>query len=377
MKGPTLFGHNRYTAPMITKSSLYQNTAFLRLCLIGMGLYFFMWIILLFMSYLGWRSGVGPLPDGWISYQVEQGIIGAILALGHVIPIARKQKFWGPLLGVLATILVHSFIYAFFNFKRDAHAMNETYSLTSLFFMSIATVGWVHAFTALGLYYTRRVEAHSADLTRAAKLEADLHRSQLNHLQASLNPHFLFNALNTVSALIVLEENKKADEATIILGDLLRRSLALNDEPMIELKEEIEISKLYLDMESLRFADRVNIQWDIDDACLAYKVPKFALQPLLENVFKHSVRHSAKTVHLIIKAEPHLPSHFTLSLWNSLPERTPEQDNLRIHTGLDNVNQRLALVFRDPVHFNAGPHLREGISGFLVSARLPTHQGVT
>jgi signal transduction histidine kinase len=123
---------------------------------------------------------------------------------------------------------------------------------------------------------------------RTAQLEASLQQAKLSALQAQLNPHFLFNALNAVSALMY-RDVEAADAMLARIGELLRLTLAADGSHEIRLSEELELLERYLDIERIRFADRLAITLDVPDATLEAHVPPFALQPLVENAIRHGV----------------------------------------------------------------------------------------
>jgi len=122
----------------------------------------------------------------------------------------------------------------------------------------------------------------------AAHLSATLARTQLQALQAQLQPHFLFNTLNSILALI----HENPARATLMirrLSDLLRYCLATSNVPQVPLSDEIHFAKAYLDIQKIRFEDRLEISFDVDDSELGALVPSFILQPLIENAVKFSL----------------------------------------------------------------------------------------
>jgi sensor histidine kinase YesM len=123
---------------------------------------------------------------------------------------------------------------------------------------------------------------------RASQLEAQLAQSQLEVLKMQLHPHFLFNTLNAISALI-RESPDEADEMVSRLGDLLRMTLETQGLQEVPFKKELEFLKHYLDIEQTRFQDRLKIEMAIDPETLDGLVPSMILQPLVENSVRHGV----------------------------------------------------------------------------------------
>jgi LytS/YehU family sensor histidine kinase len=114
-----------------------------------------------------------------------------------------------------------------------------------------------------------------------------------------MQPHFLFNALNTVSSLMY-SDLKAADSAISRLAELLRASLELNEKNETSLEQEIHMLHAYAELMSLRFVERVEISWQIDTAVLHHRVPVMSLQTILENTFKHTIEKSSGLTHIAI-----------------------------------------------------------------------------
>ena len=135
---------------------------------------------------------------------------------------------------------------------------------------------------------------------RLLALQKSLAEAQLAHLKAQLRPHFFFNALNTISALMQVDV-PRADRLLARLADLLRATLQWSDKEITSLREEIRILELYAQIMQERFADRVTLTWNVDTAALAGAVPALLLQPLLENAFKHGVERSRDAVQIEVE----------------------------------------------------------------------------
>ena len=140
-------------------------------------------------------------------------------------------------------------------------------------------------FAALTLDYQARYRERQL---RAAQLESRLGEARLAALRLQLNPHVLFNTLNSISALMYTDV-EAADAMMQKLGDLLRLSLEEGRGPEIPLREELALVERYLDIERVRFDDRLQVRFDVDEAALEGRVPAFALQPLVENAVRHAI----------------------------------------------------------------------------------------
>jgi two-component system, LytTR family, sensor kinase len=121
---------------------------------------------------------------------------------------------------------------------------------------------------------------------RSVRLESDLRQARLQALEAQLRPHFLFNALNTVSSLIRARDDQAAIKAVAALGDVLRGSLR-QTEPEVALREELGLAERYLDLERARFGDALSFTVEAEPETISAQVPSLLLQPLVENALKH------------------------------------------------------------------------------------------
>jgi len=124
--------------------------------------------------------------------------------------------------------------------------------------------------------------------TRAAQLEADLARAQVQAIKMQVQPHFLFNTLHAINVLI-REDPAVATRMVTLLGDLLRYTLSRATVTKVSLRNELEVLALYLEIESVRFRDRLKVSFDVPSATLSALVPDLVLQPLAENAIKHGI----------------------------------------------------------------------------------------
>jgi signal transduction histidine kinase len=140
------------------------------------------------------------------------------------------------------------------------------------------------------VHYSR--ESKAKDL-KASQLEGQLAQAQLQVLRMQLHPHFLFNTLHTISALMH-KDLKAADRMLALLGDLLRDSLEKVGAQVVPLKQELEFLDRYLEIEKTRFRDRLSVQMDVDPETLDAEIPNLILQPLLENAIRHGIARRAE-----------------------------------------------------------------------------------
>jgi signal transduction histidine kinase len=125
--------------------------------------------------------------------------------------------------------------------------------------------------------------------TEAARLNEELSRAQLAALRGQMDPHFMFNTLNSIASLVVDQRPDAAVGMIVGLSEFLRRASEDSHRAQVALQEEVEYLQRYLDIQKLRFADRLRVNIDIPDELLATQVPNLLLQPLVENAIKHGV----------------------------------------------------------------------------------------
>ena len=168
-----------------------------------------------------------------------------------------------------------------------------------------------------------------------------LRDAELNMLRSQIRPHFLFNSLNSVSAL-TLSNPQAAQDMIIKLSEFMRHSLSLGSETMNTLDDELYHAGLYLDIEKVRFSNRMLVNKSIDASCGKIQLPAMILQPLLENAVKHGVNTMITTSEIELKAQCE-ETFLTLSISNSFdPDAVPRQG---MGTGLSNVRKRLAAIY--------------------------------
>ncbi|HPU19494.1 MAG TPA: histidine kinase [Alicycliphilus sp.] len=179
--------------------------------------------------------------------------------------------------------------------------------------------------------------------------------ARLTELQSRIRPHFLFNTLNSAIAL-VRDEPAKAEALLEDLSDLFRHALVEQGESAT-LEEEITLARRYLDIEQVRFGERMRVQWQIDPRAHAARLPPLLLQPLVENAVKHGVEPSAHGGKLRITAEQR-GSRVVLTITNTLPpESTSGEQRPRGHgIAQANVRERLRLLHDVDCDFSAGMH---------------------
>jgi LytS/YehU family sensor histidine kinase len=199
-----------------------------------------------------------------------------------------------------------------------------------------------------------------AELAARAREEAT--EAQLSALQAQMNPHFLFNALNTVASLVRI--NPRTAETTVEhLSDVLRRTLARSSRTTGTVGEEIEYLKAYLAVEQQRFGDRLAVEWAVTPEALPCRLPPLVLQPLVENALRHGLGARLEGGRLRISAARH-NGRLELAVSDDgagLPSRVLEG------TGLGNLRRRLSTLYGEAARLS----LESSRPGTTVRLELP------
>src|SRR5690348_5103567 len=221
----------------------------------------------------------------------------------------------------------------------------------------VLSCAWAGCYLALSEAQRRRGVEFQEVQTRLAAQEA-----QLRNLTAQLNPHFLFNSLNTLRELMI-ESPERAQQVITKLSILLRYSLQSGNAEFIGLDDELEAIDSYLAVEAARYEERLRVRWEIDGRAGCARVPPMLLQPLVENAVKHGVACKAEGGEVVIRALTH-NGQLVLEVLNS-GEMKPSSG---CGVGLQNTRERLQLSYGTRAHFA----LRDTWAGYVrASVTLP------
>lgn len=232
------------------------------------------------------------------------------------------------------------------------------------------TVTWYFFFAAWAAFHLALGYAADAAAAerRAAAYREEAQSAQLRALRYQINPHFLFNTLNSLSSLVLNNRNEEAERMILNLSTFFRASLTSDPTADIPLSEELDQQRLYLEVEKARFGDRLQFSIEVDPLAARQSVPSLILQPLVENAVKYAVSPSGKPVCIRVKAI--LRGTMLHLVVEDDGGFAPSSDAFidGTGTGLNNVRARLHARFGNEAAFKAGPWPG---GGFRVDLAIP------
>jgi len=298
-------------------------------------------------------------------------VIFAVAVAGLIITILLRliyQKLWGrsPLalaIGVVVACYVFSFGWQWLhnvlywdwvkNAWRPEHVMDFVSGILGSFYILLCWSGLY-----FGIKYYLQLQEQTEQTLKATSAA---HQAQLKMLRYQLNPHFLFNTLNAISTLILDGANETANKAVSRLSDFLRYTLDNDPMSRVTLGSELSAIDLYLEIEKVRFGDRLVIEKSIDPKAQDALVPSLILQPLIENAIKYAITPSEEGGTLRISARV---QHRTLVL--QISDSGPGLGNgnngqKSCGVGLKNTRERLQQLYGDSQAFTLAPNEPSGL----------------
>ncbi len=248
----------------------------------------------------------GTTVQGWLTvllrmlryFYVWGAMALLVIGLLHRFPPTRRN-IWliAPVHVVLLVLMSVSMPFLFHteNWREWLYGSRATafHALNALVYSFVLIGTQMVQYYRLGLLRER--DAQRAEL-RSMRLEKDLSQAKIDTLRIQMNPHFLFNALNSIASLIATSHKSEAIRMTGLLGSLLRISLEQTKTAVVSLSDELDFLQKYIDIEKIRFGERLKVDYSVPPHCLALPVPSLVLQPIVENVIKHAVSPATSTV---------------------------------------------------------------------------------
>ncbi|HEY3134774.1 MAG TPA: histidine kinase [Blastocatellia bacterium] len=347
-------------------------------------------IFAIFLSsqmYLAYSRGTTPIRYQRI-FLVEliyayiwAGLTPFILRLARRFRIDRDKWLRGLLVHLSASLLIgvatrvlHDLM--LFLFLADSgRSFSIERLLLNVYFMTDygAMVYWLILLISYAFDYQRRVQQGEV---RATRLKGQLVQSQLDALKMQLHPHFLFNTLHSISALVHKDANA-ADRMIARLGDFLRQTLENAGTQEVSLQQELEFLKCYLDIERIRFEDRLTVQIDIEPLILDAQLPNLILQPIVENAIRHGVSRRTGPGRIEIEAR-RLNGTLQVQVTDNgpgLPSSSNSGSLVKDGVGLANTQARLKQLYGEHQRLYLSSTARGGLTVILeIPFREPAKQ---
>lgn len=302
-----------------------------------------------------------PHPGLWRSLLI---ILATAVGLSHLLRNHIKREEWLEMridraLGRIlwASVLLGALSYSLQALTNDLFlpGMPSMLRLSTREVFSLV-LNWTIMFVlwSFGYFAYHWFVAHRREEVRNLRLESAMRENELNMLRSQMNPHFIFNAMNSIRALID-EDPATAKQAITQLSGILRSSLLMGRKRSVPLNEELAVVRDYLALERIRFEERLTVEWDIDPATEQCPVPPMMVQTLAENAVKHGIAKLTKGG--VIRISAHQGAGevlLTVSNSGSLDNTVHQRSGTGI--GLNNTRKRLALLYGEQAVLSITEH---------------------
>jgi two-component system, LytTR family, sensor kinase len=309
---------------------------------------------------------VGLLLTGFFLRPLYRRALGADPSLRRVIMLTVTASYAAAMLWTLADNTLDVFIVRALLTPR-ARFPNASQLFGGTLYNAYTLLAWSLLYVGI-----KHQQALHAERERSLRAEALAHKARLEALRWQLNPHFLFNALNAISTLVI--DGRSHDAATMIarLGDLLRSTLEVPSEAEIPLASELELVQRYLDIEQVRLGDRLSLQIDVDPDVRRARVPSLLLQPIVENAIRHAIAPRTRGGRLALSAR-RAGNRLHLAVEDDGPglSQNGRSGSGSSGIGLDNTRERLRHLYGDAQHLMLD---RGTLGGLRVRFDLPFHE---
>lgn len=300
----------------------------------------------------GGRAGLLPFAIEFVSW------LPWAVATPFIIKVARRRPFvrggiWKALPIHLATFAAVSsaaeawsaMLRVMFNPWRHHRPPVFLDSWATLILLQIVTFAIVYALILTVTYVIDYRDGLARQMTEAARLNEDLSRAQLAALRRQMDPHFMFNTLNSIAGLVRDQRNDEGVRMIVGLSEFLRRSSADSHRPRVTLAEEVDYLQRYIDIQKVRFGERLRVSLDIPVDLLDAQVPSLLLQPLVENAIKHGISKRVSGGKIKVTGTSH-GGMLHLTVFNDGPWDQEDLDAAS-GVGLDNLRNRLRILHGD------------------------------
>lgn len=264
--------------------------------------------------------------------------------------------------GIAASIIVGIWLYVGVVFIKLLHPTPDFW-MENDFVNRIFSGYMMYIIFVIFFYAVNYYQGFKEKVRNEAKLKGLVKEAELHALKSQINPHFLFNSLNSISSLTITNP-EQAQEMVINLSQLMRYSLKHDQKEKVTFRQELENNKLYMQIEKVRFGSKLNPIFEIDEKCLEAEIPNMILQPLYENAIKYGVYEATEPVDIITHCVCENDA-LVVTIQNTYDPNVQTKRGEGI--GLRNIRDRLQIIYGDP-HFLK---INVGKTEFTVTLTIP------
>jgi LytS/YehU family sensor histidine kinase len=322
---------------LIAKNISYQNS----LSLISVVLGFFFFLLLLYVE----NIELGNALTDSIANTAIFVLIAFVLWYPSNYLNVDNFSISNLLLNNFIVVIIASFIQLFLSFSiiTLVNPDYKSYFISTLTLRFTFGTLWIAIIVILN--YVIIIYKNLTDkVIGEAKLNSLVAEAELKSLKYQINPHFIFNSLNSISSLTI-SNPEKAQEMAINLSNFLRKILAGNDVKKVSIEDEIKNIELYLKIEKVRFGNRLDFFLNLSEECKNILIPNMILQPLIENCIKHGVYESSDTIRIDFNCLQK-ENYLEITISNNYDPKLANKRGEGI--GLQNINSRLKLIYNKP-----------------------------
>jgi two-component system, LytTR family, sensor kinase len=321
--------------------------------------------------HLPWLPILGTALGSWLPWALATPFV---VGLARRYPIGREVKIGAVAIHVAAFVTITAVsetcsaaLQIRFNSLEGRGVLTFADTWTMLVIDQALLLLIAYALILTVTYVADAREGLASELMTTMRLNMELSRAQLAALRRQIEPHFMYNTLNAIAGLVRDRRNEAAVDMIVGLSEFLRRALEDSHKARVTLAEEVEYLQRYIDIQAVRFGDRLTVILDIPEALLTAKVPNLLLQPLVENAIKHGIskRVTGGTVRV---SGSHQDGALRLCVYNDGPSAKEDFDAARTGVGLGNLRTRLSILYGDRSELTLG---RGGPEGVEVVVTLP------
>ncbi len=322
---------------------------------------------------------------GYIFHPLVQSAIGVVVSypMRPLSNSAWRLPFWTRLTRISLGIVIFATIWTslrLWTFMLITPEQNLWSDFGGWLFTSILIfIAWAAIYHGINYYQLLESErsnllsilaANKEEQLKRAKAESMAHEAQLKMLRYQLNPHFLFNTLNSISSLVNKRDDSRANEMILQLSDFLRHSLYIDPVEGITLKEELDALQLYLRIEQARFGDRLSIHIDVSSEAEQLHVPSMILQPLVENAIKYAIAPCEEGGEIKVSAELYKDDMIAIRVTDNGPGFDENViDESSVGVGLRNTRERLNTFYRGNSRFLIDSNEKNGTTISIIVPR--------